>query len=457
MESLDSSFRDPSGYIFNLEGNFFRAIHISYRDNFELLENSGLKSHLLSKNQILSYQSLNTTKFNLNKDYYKVIFPDQLKHISYPYEWCFSQYKDAALLTLDIQEASLKHGMSLKDASAFNIQFHYGKAVMIDTLSFEKYEEGQPWVAYKQFCQHFLAPLLLASYVDIRSLKLMQIFLDGVPLDFAVKQLSFLKLLKPMVFIHIYLHSKAQSKNAGKVNSIEKNISKNSLLGLIGTLKSIISSLKWIPKGTEWGEYYTDTNYSDVSMTKKRNILDSLLDELKPDLLWDIGGNNGDITRLASNKGVESILYDIDYAAIEKSYLTSKSKNEKNIASFVIDFTNASSSIGWNNKERLSIIERGPADVVLALALIHHLSISNNLPFKNVADFFSRIVSKSLVIEFVPKSDSQVQRLLRTRKDIFTNYNQDFFEKEFSKFFKIDRFIKVDNSDRVLYLMHKGI
>jgi len=455
MESLDSSFRDPSGYIFNLDGIFYRAVHISYKDNLDLLENTGLYSHLLSKEQILSYDAQETSKFNVNNDYYKVILPDQLKHVSYPYEWCFSQYKDAALLTLDIQEASLKHGMSLKDASAFNIQFHNGKAVMIDTLSFEEYKEGDPWIAYRQFCQHFLAPLLLASFVDIRSLKLMNVYLDGIPLDYVVKQLSFMKLLKPMVFIHIYLHSKAQNKNASKVNSIKKNISKHSLLGLIGTLKSLINSLKWNPKGTEWGDYYSDTNYSDLSMDKKITILDSLLDELKPHTLWDIGGNNGEFTRLASNKGIECLLFDIDYAAIEKSFLKSKLENEKNITSFVMDFTNPSPGIGWNNKERLSIIDRGPAEVVLALALIHHLCISNNLPFHYVADFFARIVSKSLVIEFVPKNDSQVQRLLKTRDDIFINYNKEFFEAEFAKFFNIKKSIKVDNSERFLYLMQK--
>jgi hypothetical protein len=456
MESLDSSFRDPSGYIFNLEGKFYRAIHNSYKENLDLLESSGLYKKLLSKEKILSYTHEELSKFNLDNSYYSVILPDQLKHISYPYEWCFSQLKDAALLTLEIQETSLKYGMSLKDSSAFNIQFHKGMPVMIDTLSFERYEEGKPWIAYQQFCQHFLAPLLLSSSVDIRSLKLMQIFMDGIPLDYVVKQLPFLKLIKPMVFIHIYLHSKAQNNNSSNVDSINKNISKSSLLGLIGSLKSLVNSLKWSPKGTEWGDYYSDTNYSDLSMDNKRNIVDLWIGELKPNSLWDIGGNNGEFTRLASDKGIESTLFDIDYAAIEKSYLKSKFEREENISSFVMDFTNPSPEIGWNNKERLTIIDRGPADTVLALALIHHLCISNNLPFNYVATFFSRITSKFLVIEFVPKSDSQVQRLLKTRSDIFNNYNQDFFEKEFSKLFTIVKSTNVNNSERTLYLMQKG-
>ena len=156
MQAIDSSFRDPSGYIFNKDGKFYRVVNNNYKENLDCFEISGLYEILLEKGQILSYKKVSDTKIDSIKDVYKVIYPEQLEHISYPYEWCFSQLKDAALLTLDIQEESLKHDMSLKDASAYNIQFHHGLPVMIDTLSFEKYKEGEPWVAYKQFCQHFL-------------------------------------------------------------------------------------------------------------------------------------------------------------------------------------------------------------------------------------------------------------------------------------------------------------
>ncbi len=229
------------------------------------------------------------------------------------------------------------------------------------------------------------------------------------------------------------------------------------MLGLISSLKSLVNSLKWSPNGTEWGDYYLDTNYSDLSMDKKHTIISELINEIKPKLLWDIGGNTGDFSRIASNKGIQTILFDIDYAAIEKSYRKSILDKEKFLASFVMDFTNPSSGIGWSNKERLSIINRGPADTVLALALIHHLCISNNLPFSHVARFFKEITSKYLVIEFVPKSDSQVQRLLKTRKDIFSDYTQDIFELEFSQVFSIVKSTKVDDTERTVYLMEKMI
>jgi hypothetical protein len=229
------------------------------------------------------------------------------------------------------------------------------------------------------------------------------------------------------------------------------------MLGLISSLRSAINSLEWAPVGTEWGGYYQNTNYSSSSMSKKQQVIDGIISNLKPSVLWDIGGNNGEFTRIASNKGIDSILFDIDYAAIEKSYRKSKKEKERNIASFVMDFTNPSPGVGWSNKERLSIFNRKPADMVLGLALIHHLCISNNLPFNFVATFFARITSKYLVIEFVPKSDSQVRRLLDTREDIFVNYDQQNFENNFMNLFNIIKTIKVDDSERVIYLMEKKL
>ena len=456
MKAIDSSFRDPSGYIFKKNNVFYRVVNNSYKDDFDLLENSGLCDKLVNNSQILSYTTCKSLVID-DKGVYKILLPEQLKHISYPYEWCFSQLKDAALLTLDIQEESLKHDMSLKDASAYNIQFHHGLPVMIDTLSFEKYNEGEPWVAYKQFCQHFLAPLALASYVDIKSIRLLQLYIDGVPLDYAIKQLPVRFIAKFSIFIHLYLHAKAQNSNANNFKIRKNNVSKVAMLGLISSLRSAIDSLKWAPVGTEWGEYYQDTNYSPSSMSQKHQVIDEIISKLNPSVLWDIGGNNGEFTRLASNKGIDSVLFDIDYAAIEKSYRKTKIEGEENIASFVMDFTNPSPGVGWNNKERPSIFNRSPVDMVLALALIHHLCISNNLPFNFVATFFARITLKYLVIEFVPKSDSQVKRLLNTREDIFVNYDQQNFENNFIELFDIVEITKVENSDRVIYLMKKRV
>jgi len=125
LSRIDASFRDPSGYIFKSDGKYFRVVNNNYKENLDHLESSGLYENLLEKGQVLPYRQVSDIKVDLTEDVYKIILPEQLGHISYPYEWCFSQLKDAALLTLDIQETSLQYGMSLKDSSAYNIQFHH--------------------------------------------------------------------------------------------------------------------------------------------------------------------------------------------------------------------------------------------------------------------------------------------------------------------------------------------
>jgi ribosomal protein L11 methylase PrmA len=230
-----------------------------------------------------------------------------------------------------------------------------------------------------------------------------------------------------------------------------------SFLGLIDSLESAIKNLKWQAQGTEWADYYSDTNYSSEAFQHKKQTVAQFLDKIRPNTVWDVGGNVGTFSRIASDKEIHTVSFDIDVAAVERNYLECVRKGESNILPLVLDLTNPSPSIGWENRERTSWIERGPADMVLALALIHHLAISNNLPLDKIAYFFSSICSGSIVIEFVPKSDSQVQRLLSAREDIFPDYTQDMFETEFENYFRIENSVKSQDSDRALYLMKRRI
>ena len=350
----------------------------------------------------------------------------------------------------------MKYGMTLKDASAYNIQFFNGKPIFIDTLSFEIYEDGQIWKPYKQFCQHFLAPLALMSKKDIRLNLLLKTFIDGIPLDLTAKLLPKTTFGNFGLMAHIHAHAKSQKHYEDKEDTAikEQTISKRSFEGLIENLESSIKKMAWKEDKTEWGDYYSDTNYSEKSFEEKKEIISSTIETTNPQIVWDLGANTGIFSRLASNQGINTISFDIDPLAVEKNYLESIKNNEQNILPLILDLTNPSSNIGWNNDERYSFLERGPTDLVFALALVHHLAISNNVPLSKIAEFFATI-SKSLVIEFIPKSDSQVKRLLATREDIFENYDEENFEKEFSKFFKISSSKKLTDSQRTVYIMEK--
>jgi hypothetical protein len=358
------------------------------------------------------------------------------------------------LLTLTIQEKALKCGMSLKDCSAYNVQFRQGKAIFIDTLSFERYNEGQPWVAYRQFCQHFLAPLALMAYTDVHLNQLFRVYIDGIPLDLASTLLPFRTTFRFSLLLHIHLHAKSSTHFAGKSvkTASRKGMSRQALQGLLDTLKSAVRSLKWQPKGTEWADYYQDTNYSSAAFQHKQDLIVTFLDDLAPKCVWDLGANVGIFSRIASERQIPTIAFDIDPSAVEKLYRETCAASDPYLLPLLLDLTNPSPAIGWGNQERLSLQERANADIIFALALIHHLVIGNNVPFEYVAKFFSTLC-RFLIIEFVPKTDSQVQRLLVTRKDIFESYTRKEFERCFGRHFIIHKAIAIRESERQLYVM----
>ena len=453
---LTASFRDPSGFLFSRGGVLYRQINRKYEPEYTRLMESGLYDKLVKAGLLISHIEVNQPPADPGGDLaYKIIQPEQVQFISYPYEWSFGQYRDAALATLSIQRRAMKANMSLKDASAYNIQFVRGKATLIDTLSFENYKEGQPWVAYRQFCQHFLAPLALMALKDVRLGQLMRVYIDGVPLDLASQLMPARSRLNFGLLTHIHLHASAQKRYSGaEVKSRGGTMSKQALTGLIDSLESAVRKLSSNPGGTEWGNYYDITNYSEAAFEHKKQLVREWAARVKPGLVWDLGANNGVFSRLAGETGAYVVSSDIDPAAVEQNYRRAKDEKTENLLPLLLDLTNPSPAIGWANRERDSFGERGPADLLMALALIHHLAISNNVPLPQVAEPFSTL-GKWLIVEFVPKSDSQVRKLLVSREDIFPHYTREGFEAAFQERFTIREAVPLRDSERVLYLMER--
>ena len=455
-DQLSSSFRDPSGFLFKRDGKVKRQVNQAYKENYDLLMGSGLYDSLIEKKWLIPHKEVDDGG---QEDFYKILEPEQLRYISYPFEWSFSQLKDAALLTMDIQLEAMRHGMHLKDASAYNIQFHNGRPIFIDTLSFERYQEGNPWVAYRQFCQHFLGPLALIAYRDYRLLRLSHSFIDGVPLDLCSRLLPHRTWFKYSLLAHIHLHAKAQHKyeDAGREpeNSVRAKIGYAQLEGLLASLRNAADSLVWKYAITEWGDYYQDTNYVDESMKSKENLVSKFLADNKTGsspTAADFGANTGKFSRLAAKQGYFVLAHDIDAVAVDKNYRETVENSEHSILPLIQDLTNPSASIGWANRERMAFGERHDVDVGMALAIIHHIAISNNVPLVSVAKFFSDLC-RLLIIEFVPKADSQVERLLVTREDVFPDYNETGFEQAFNQYFTILSAEKLGGSERTLYLL----
>lgn len=455
LKKEPSSFRDPSGFLFYRDGTLYRQVNRVYQSHYDHFMQSGLYDELVTQGLILSHIDVGHIEPPKPDLAYRIIQPEMADFIAYPYEWCFQQLRGAALTTLRLARLGLTHGMMLKDASAFNVQFHQGRWRLIDTLSFEVYQEGTPWVAYKQFCQHFLAPLALMAYRDQRLGLLSRVYLDGVPLDLAARLLPARNLLRFGLLTHIHLHARSQKRYADeaiKPDKVRGKVSQKAMFGLLDSLRNTVKSLSVGKDPTPWSDYYGQTNYSESAFEEKKTIVSDFIERVKPECVWDLGANTGEFSRLASERGIFTVAFDVDPGAVGINYVQVRKNRETQLLPLVMDLTNPSPDLGWASDERHSLISRSPVPMVLALALIHHLAIANNVPLTRLAELFYTICDH-LVVEFIPKSDSQVQRLLASREDIFSNYSQAGFEAAFKPYFNtLDR-QKISDTERTLYLM----
>ena len=207
IERDPGSCRDPGGFIYRRDGVLYRQIGAASIDDWQAFVASGLADKLIAKGRLIGHAEAPLSAA-ATADARAVIAPEPIEFISYPYEWTFGELKDAGLLTLDVELEALAAGWTLKDASAYNVQFRDGRPVMIDSLSFEPHEDGTPWVAYRQFCEHFLAPLALMARRDVRLASLLRADPDGVPLDLAKGLLPWRTRLNFGLLSHLHLHAK---------------------------------------------------------------------------------------------------------------------------------------------------------------------------------------------------------------------------------------------------------
>ena len=433
------------------DGVVYRQVNHTYKEHYDHFIESGLYDALVERGLLIPHVEASVE--SVSSEAYKVLRPERVPFISYPYEWCFSQWKDAALTTLEIQQTAFEFGMSLKDASAFNIQFVAGRPLLIDTLSLEKYREGTPWIAYRQYCEHFLAPLALMARRDIRLGQLFKNYVDGLPLDLASRLLPSSTWLRPALLIHIHLHAKSQRKYATKKRGrTAAKISRRGYLGLLDSQKSATLAQNYKLKASDWTEYYSDNNYTDKAADHKKALVRDFIREVKPRTTWDLGANDGTFSRMAGDQGSLTISIDADLASVEANYQRCRRENRSNVLPLCVDLTNPTPALGWAGEERMTLLTRGKPDLVLALALIHHLAIGNNTPLERIAEFLAQI-GNCLVVEFVPKEDSQLQRILAFRDDVFDRYTQEDFEEVFRRFFSVLRREAIPESARILYLM----
>jgi ribosomal protein L11 methylase PrmA len=410
---------------------------------------SGLYETLVARGLLVPHEEVPLGPSD--QEAYRVLRPDPLAFVSYPYEWCPGQLRAASILTLDVLEAALQHGLVLKDASAFNVQFIGSRPVLVDTLSFKIYQEGRPWVAYRQFCEHFLAPLALACTLDPRVMGLMRSHLDGVPLPLASALLPARTWLRFGLLTHVHLHARAQASLGDATKAARRaTLSRQSLVALVDSLRRTCHGLRHVPRRSDWSDYEATCNYSTESRDQKAAVVQQFLDRTRPRLVLDLGANTGTFSRLATAGGAVVAAIDGDAEAVEANFARARAERDERLLPLVMDLANPSPGLGWDGCERQSLAQRGPADAVLALALVHHLALGHNVPLSMIAAWLARL-GHSAVIEFAPKDDPQAQRLLAVRDDVFDRYDRPNLEEALRRNFAIDEVVELKGSGRVLY------
>jgi ribosomal protein L11 methylase PrmA len=451
------SFRDPSGRVYELGGEIFRTVSEQAAEHFNFVRATGLLDKLTHGGKLVATEEVDrSVLIKAGVDARMVLRHARVPFVSYPYEWSFPLLKTAALLHLNVQIDALQAGVSLSDASAYNVQFVGPKPVFIDVLSFRKYRQGEIWAGHRQFCEQFLNPLLLRAFFGIPHNSWFRGHLEGIDTLMLARMMPWWRNLSFNVLSHVTMQARLQS---AAMSDTEKGTSraKNVTLPRLSYLRMLLGLRDWIrtlqPRdtgATVWQNYAENTTYQSEEQQAKRRFVADFVKKSKARTVWDVGCNTGDYSEVALQSGAERVIgFDFDQGALERSYARARAR-KLNFLPLFQDGANPSPDQGWANTERKSVMTRGGADGLLALAFEHHLAIGRNIPLDRVVDSLVKMAPKG-VIEFVRKEDPTVQQLLALREDIFPDYLPKSFEAALKARARIVRSEVVSASGRTLY------
>jgi hypothetical protein len=389
---------------------------------------------------------------------------ETIPFVSYPYEWTFGMLKDAALLHLDLMQAALDENVTLKDGTAYNVQFVGSRPVFIDIASFERLVEGRPWAGYRQFCGTFLYPLFLQGYKNVAFHPFLRGCLDGIRPSECARLMSLRDLFRPGVLTHVCLHARLESDRGIQQNNLQQALpragfDKSLIKNNVASLARIITRLNWNPPASKWSGYQDCNSYSEADRRRKADFVRAAVASRQHDLVWDLGCNTGEYSLIAAEHAPRVVAMDGDHLAVERLYQLLKSRSGSapsgtatlgTILPLVCNVADPSPGMGWRGQERKSLAERGRPDLTLCLALIHHLVIDAGIPFRDLLSWLAGLET-SLVIEFVDRTDPMVQTLLRNRTDGCDDYELANFERWLHEFFDVARSEQLESGTRTLY------
>ncbi|NND44215.1 MAG: methyltransferase [Xanthomonadales bacterium] len=451
------SFRDRDGRIYLHGERVFRGLSEAALAYYQAVSKAAFFQKLSTAGKLVDTRVIADGELPL-PDEEKSRWAGFLEHrkipvVSYPYEWTFSMLKAAAGLQLELTESAVREGFTVKDATPYNIQFVDRRPVFIDIASFETLEEGAPWTGYRQFCEMFLFPLLLQAYKGVDFQPLMRASIDGVALQTAARLFGFRDRFRKGVLTHVWLQAKLDRRYGGTAKSVRSDLksagfNRELILANLRKLRKLVATLEWSGDGSEWGDYAEFHNYSEGDHRLKEAFVERSVAEGGAATVWDIGCNTGQFSRLAAKNCEQVIASDIDHLAVERLF---RDENiPANILPLVQNVADPSPNWGWRLLERRDLPHRAQPDLVLCLALIHHVVITANVP---LAEFIGWLagVGEQLVIEYVSREDDKVQALLRNKEDRYWDYSQEHLESELTRYFRIEDTLELREGRRRLY------
>ncbi len=451
------SFRDRAARVFYHDGRVFRALGTQADQEWRALAATSFYRRMVGEGRLVATEELapESRPAGVGREWATVLRHDRVPFVSYPYEWCFGMLKDAALLHLDLELMALDEGMTLKDASAFNVQWRGVQPVFIDIASFERYGPGDPWVGYLQFCQHFLYPLFLQAYRELPYHAWLRGSPDGIEPEHCLACLSGLDRLRPGVIAHVILQAKARAKFGAVRRDLKRDLraagfSADLIRANVKRMRRLVEGLAWEPRESTWSAYETTCTYQAEDVDRKSAFVEAAAREHAGELAWDLGCNTGHYARLLARHASAVVALDADHLAIERLYRSLRREDDRRILPLVFNLANPSPDLGWRGAERQRLDRRGRPALVLCLALLHHLVIGANLPLAEVIGELAAL-GADLVIEFVGKQDPMVQRLLQNKADIYADYEWAPFEDLLGSSFVVERREMLASGTRALY------
>jgi hypothetical protein len=449
------SFRDPDSRVFYAGDAVYRALSTEGLNDFEALRQAGLLDdpRIVATELVPDAPELST---RLVKETAGVLRHERIPFVSYPYEWTFSMLKDAALLQLDLLLAALGRDLVLKDSTPYNVQFRGAQAVFVDVGSFERLRQGESWVGYRQFCMLYLYPLLLQALKGVRFQPWLRGSIDGITAAEMRGLLSARDRFRRGLLTHVFLHARLERRYADRGGEVRDDLRragfrKELIVANARKLRSLTERLRWEPPAGVWTAYGERNSYSDEDAARKEDFVRDAARACSPRLVWDIGANNGRYSRIAAEQAATVVAIDADQGPLELLYRELRDEGNDRILPLAIDLADPSPGLGWRGLERRTLSDRGRPDLVLALALVHHLTISANVPVSEVVDWLAGL-GAALVIEFPTREDPMVEKLLAPKRTgLHPDYELGSFERCLAEAFTVERTERLGSGTRVLF------